>query len=672
MEGVSNSTLPGTTSAFALPNVDKWTTLGEIVCESPNPVFTFTYLSGEISPSPTRRFYAQCIRFIPQDQPNATRAWTGGAGAADPMWNNPTNWDGTAPRLDGDDIEFNGVSGSRSIPDGPFRVNSLKFLSGAGGFILGTNFAGPITISTAAGISNLSSNDQMVLTPISQEAVALNVHTGNRTLLMSNTIAGESGFSVYGDGTLYLRVPGNGTNSITGSVLISTGATLRAARHGAIGATTPDSGSLTLDGGTLRNDDTSSLSPFLSENRPIIIGPGGGRLDLPGSSQNLVYNGVITNAGPSGPLFKDGSGRLTFGGDFPNDYDADTIVSAGRLILAKTSSNAIPSSLLVAGSIVQLMAGDQIGDSATVTVAGGILGLQGAISDTVSQLILDGGSITGAVATLSASQFEFRSGTSSTALGGEGTFLKTTTGTVLLSCDNTYTGATTVNDGSLILNGHVGPGEVTVAGGKLCGHGPVSGNVTVQAGGLISPGISVGQLSLTAGLYLQPDSVTWMEINKLAGTNDLLQGMTNVSYGGRLVVTNLAGTLQLNDTFKLFDSAEYTGGFTDFELPPLEEGLVWDTSALLVDGSVKIASNTQPPPPPQVTNVSLVSGEFVMSGSGGPTNGDFYVLATTNLAWPATNWSVIATGQFDATGCFQWTNPVPDFLPQQFFLLQLP
>lgn len=77
-------------------------------------------------------------------------------------------------------------------------------------------------------------------------------------------------------------------------------------------------------------------------------------------------------------------------------------------------------------------------------------------------------------------------------------------------------------------------------------------------------------------------------------------------------------------------------------------------------------------PQPRFTNVTAGAGKIVMSGSGGPTNGNYFLLTTTNVALPASNWSRIATNQFDAAGNFNLTNTPNSNAPQTFYRLQLP
>lgn len=76
--------------------------------------------------------------------------------------------------------------------------------------------------------------------------------------------------------------------------------------------------------------------------------------------------------------------------------------------------------------------------------------------------------------------------------------------------------------------------------------------------------------------------------------------------------------------------------------------------------------------PPVFGSIVLANGSAIFSGNGGPTNVSYYVLMTTNLAWPASNWTRIATNQFSATGGFNYTTVFDSNSSQGFFRLQLP
>ena len=47
-------------------------------------------------------------------------------------------------------------------------------------------------------------------------------------------------------------------------------------------------------------------------------------------------------------------------------------------------------------------------------------------------------------------------------------------------------------------------------------------------------------------------------------------------------------------------------------------------------------------------------------------------MASTDISLPLLNWTFIATNQFNATGNFNFTNPVSPGEPQKFYRLQLP
>jgi homoserine acetyltransferase len=95
---------------------------------------------------------------------------------------------------------------------------------------------------------------------------------------------------------------------------------------------------------------------------------------------------------------------------------------------------------------------------------------------------------------------------------------------------------------------------------------------------------------------------------------------------------------------------------------------------IAVDGTIFITS-TNPAliTPPRITSVRMLSGNFVVGGTNGNAPGTFfYTLASTNLALPVTNWTVIATNQFGSGGGFSFTNNYDSSKTRQFFILRLP
>lgn len=272
-------------------------------------------------------------------------------------------------------------------------------------------------------------------------------------------------------------------------------------------------------------------------------------------------------------------------------------------------------------------------------------------------------------------------------LAGTGSLRQVGGGILVLAGTNTYTGSTLVSTGTLALVGSgtiassadivLGAGtaldvsarddeRLTLARGQtLSGDGQVMGSLTAGPGSTISPGVSIGLLTVTNDVVLL--GTNFMELNITTATNDMLQSGANLTYGGTLSLTNLDGTLMPGDTFKLFSAAVYAGSFTNLIPAVPGSGLNWDTNLLTTNGTLAIVLA-----PPVITNITPAPPGLIIAGTNGLPGTSYYVLTTTNLALPVTNWTSLATNLFDATGTFIFTNSFAPVLPQQYYRLQLP
>jgi autotransporter-associated beta strand protein len=169
--------------------------------------------------------------------------------------------------------------------------------------------------------------------------------------------------------------------------------------------------------------------------------------------------------------------------------------------------------------------------------------------------------------------------------------VKRGTGVWTMGGVNTYSGTTTIADGTLLINGQIGTNTVTVqSSGELGGNGgTIAGPVSVADSGTIAPGgTGNGVLAINNNLTLAPGSFTSVNINKTAATNDRITGVNTLAYGGTLEVNNLSGTLTTNDSFQLFSAANYTGAFAAISPTTPGNGLTWNTSTLITDGTLRI------------------------------------------------------------------------------------
>jgi hypothetical protein len=93
-----------------------------------------------------------------------------------------------------------------------------------------------------------------------------------------------------------------------------------------------------------------------------------------------------------------------------------------------------------------------------------------------------------------------------------------------------------------------------------------------------------------------------------------------------------------------------------------------------VDGDLTISTNVTlsvtAPSIPNISSIQFKGNNLLLFGSNGTPLDTYYVLATTNLTLPISQWTVLSTNAFDSFGNFSFTNPAPVGFPQQYFLLR--
>ena len=164
--------------------------------------------------------------------------------------------------------------------------------------------------------------------------------------------------------------------------------------------------------------------------------------------------------------------------------------------------------------------------------------------------------------------------------------------------------------------------------------------------------------SLTATAGVMQVSLNW---NATAGaTGYVLKFSTNSGAAYSMLASNLVATSFVNAN--LLPGTNYTYAVASINTNGVSE----DSAPVSATPFAAVTS------PPVITGIQIIGGNLIVTGTNGTAGGNYFVLATTNLALPATNWSFIATNQFGAGGTVNFTNPLNPNSPQTFYRLRLP
>ena len=341
----------------------------------------------------------------------------------------------------------------------------------------------------------------------------------------------NTGVSILFSGTGSLTLAGASANLFTNAVTVSNGLSLILDKDGALGTaasgTTVQSGAelvvdginyataegLTISGtgkggaGALRANGTSIFAGAILSSGGATIG-----VDAGGS---LLLSGALTGAG----VTKAGSGDLTI---------SNASSSFGTLTTG-SGTTAIAANATATG----------LAGSGALNLAGGTFTLNNATAQTFSG-----------------------------AISGAGALVKTGAGTATLSGNSSsFTGATTVTNGTLVVNGNLSGSAVSVGhaslaeGSVLMGTGSV-GATTINSNGVISPGNSVGILSVSNTLTWNAGGSYLWEINGTngpAGTAWDLITVDTATAGDGLGTLNLPGSGQFTINGEAIDAFVFDG-----------------------------------------------------------------------------------------------------------------
>ncbi len=493
--------------------------------------------------------------------------------------------------------------------------NGRDVITGTGTLTLDGNLTASPSVSSGCSISgNLSLGSANRTISVSSDALF------SAGLVISANISGVAGvgFTKIGGGTLSL----GGINTYSGLTTVSNG-TILAGSSSAFGGTTAGSvlsgGSIELNGVIVSNESLTNNSPNSTlRGQTGVTSEWSSNLVLNASMGVVVEtNGLLNLSGSisgTGGLVKSGPGTNVFSGALDNTYAGVTTVNEGRLVLSKSFFLAALTNDLIIGDnqggnnadIVEIRTANHIGDSADVIVNNsGVLILNTFIFDTIGSLAGDG-NVSLAV---NADLFTGGNNASTTFSGqisGAGDLEKVGTGRMTLSGTNTYTGATRVAQGTLLVNGFQPDSPVTVSAGAVLGGSGTVG--IINNGGTVAPGASPGILTSSNTVFGATANFT-VELNgTLAGSS-----YDQLNVRG---VNNLGGaTLNVNAPFSLFDAPGLGAQFT----------ILQNDGAEAITGTFSGQANN--------SGITADNLQFRINYDGG--TGNDVVLTLTNVNGPA-------------------------------------
>ncbi|WP_080186529.1 fibronectin-binding autotransporter adhesin ShdA [Salmonella enterica] len=423
-----------------------------------------------------------------------------------------------------------------------------------------------------------------------------------------------------GDGTLILSNTGNdyGDTEIDGGIL----AAKDAAALGTGDVTIAESATLALSQGTLDNNVTGEGQIVKSGSDELIVTGdntysggttiSGGTLtadhadslgsgDIDNSGVLQVGEGELENTlSGSGSLVKTGTGELTLSGD--NTYSGGTTITGGTLTadhadslgtgavansgVLQVGEGELENTLSGTGSLVKTGTGELTlsGDntySGGTTITGGTLTADHA--DSLGSGDIDNSGV-----------LKVGEGELENTLFGSGSLVKTGTGELTLSGDNSYSGATTITDGTLIAANvnALGSGNIDNSGAlMLDANGAFElANITTHSGATTA--LAAGS-TLDASQLTQEDGST-LSIDLGAATDDAMITADSVTLGGTLNVTGIGSVTDSWTpeayTYTLIDSdSAITTDFDNLTVAGMNRE---DVDFLTIDGKVDEADNT--------------------------------------------------------------------------------
>ncbi|EDB2917199.1 fibronectin-binding autotransporter adhesin ShdA [Salmonella enterica subsp. enterica] len=497
-----------------------------------------------------------------------------------------SNWDGKTLFKEGDGtlILSNTANdyGNTNINGGTLSANDAAAL-GSGDVAIAEN--AKLELSQGTLDNNVTGEGQIV-------------KSGSDELIVTGD-NNYSGGTTISDGTLIAdHADSLGTGAVANSGVLQVGeGELENTLSGSGSLMKTGTGELTLSGDNSYSGGTTITDGTLTADHADSLGTGA----VANSGVLQVGEGELENTlSGSGSLVKTGTGELTLNGD--NDYSGGTTIDDGVLIADNADS--LGTGAVANSGVLQVGEGELentlSGSGSLVKTGTGELTLSGDNSYSGGTTITDGTLTADHADSLGSGDIDnsgvlqVGEGELENTLSGSGSLVKTGTGELTLSGDNSYSGGTTISDGTLIAANvnALGGGNIDNSGTlMLDAEGEFNlANVTTQSGATteLAKGTTLNVDSLTQ----QADSTLNIDLSKTNGESAITAD--SVTLGGTL---NISGIGNVTDswtpeayTYTLIDSdSAITTDFNDLTVAGMNSE---DVDFLTIDGKVDEADST--------------------------------------------------------------------------------
>jgi autotransporter-associated beta strand protein len=403
--------------------------------------------------------------------------------------------------------------------------------------------------------------------------------------------------------------------------------------------------------------------------------------DINTAGNNLTFAGagaaqVISIISGAGGLIKTGNGFATF-------YASNTFLGTVQILQGSLHVQA-GHALGDTNGNTTVSSGANLFLANNVTVPEPIV-LAGLLLSSADQILTGPLSLAAPDATIQV--FQGVTLTVNAVVSGTGGLIKTSFGTLTLNSNNTYSGTTTVNGGTLLINGSQPSSPIILSLGTLAnpnslgGTGTV-GTVTATGGGVpgeivLTPGNNPGILN-SSNVALNSATKYVVALNSptpVTGYGQLNVKGT-VALGNATLSPTLGYTPALGDSFVIIknDGTDAIGG-TFSGLP--QGALITNGAAIFRvsytggDGNGVTLTTTLGAPPAVFTSIASLTNSFEKMTALGVSNLTYTIQAATNLN-PIIQWSNIGTATANSNGVFSFTDTNTPQFPMRFYQILSP